>query len=321
MSGRILVGGGSGFIGKEVVRLFERLDYEVIVISRSNVRVKPRPLEGFREYNPVPKNIRTWDNIKEDGLPSGTVAIVNVAGQNILDPFKRWSDGFKKTVYDSRINTNNLLARAIEKRQVKPKALIHVSGVGYYPPGDEPIDESHEGGTHDYFAKLVHDWENAAQIHTVSNTRVVSLRSGIVLGRNGGLVQQTILPFVCGLGGRMGSGNQIMPWIHVKDLASLIAFCVHTETSGVINAVAPEKVTNREFVKAYANHLSRPALIPIPSVMLKSIFGDERASIITQSQNVVPKRAIELGFKFQYPTIAQAIEEFAYLMYEDMDMM
>jgi len=323
MKGRILVGGGTGFIGREVVSLFERLDYEVIVISRKK-KAAPRMLEhikidSWNNTQELGENYKSWIDIEDKGLPVGTVAVVNTAGQNVLDPLRKWSPGFRQNVYNSRVNTNFLLAKAIARCKVKPKAFVHMSGVGFYPPGPSVVDESSEGGKHDFLARLVTDWEKAAQLPPEIPTRVVSLRSGVVLGRNGGLVQQTILPFLFGLGGPMGAGSQIMPWIHVKDLASLINHCVQHECSGVYNAVAPQTVTNKQFVKAYARELRRPAILPLPEFVLKAVFGSERASIITQSQNVQPIRTIESGFDYSFPTVKEAAEEFAHWMYIDED--
>jgi len=323
MKGRVLVGGGTGFIGREVVALFERLNYEVIVISRK--KKVPYSFNNvsagslLKESSESRQNTKSWIEIEEDGLPAGTVAVVNTAGQNVLDPLRRWSPGFRQNVYNSRVNTNFLLAKAIARSKEKPKAFVHMSGVGYYPPGPGVVDESSEGGKHDFLARLVTDWEKAAQLSTEIPTRVVSLRSGVVLGRNGGLVQQTMLPFCLGLGGSMGAGSQLMPWIHVKDLASLILHSVDSECSGVYNAVAPQTVTNKQFVKAYAKELVRPAIIPLPEFVLKAVFGSERASIITQSQNVQPKRTLESGFNYNFPTIKEAAEEFAHWMYIDED--
>jgi len=330
MNGRILVGGGTGFIGREIVKAFERLDYEVVVISRKKKDIsssgKRKKLhqnffinfDTFQDKQQPRSNTQTWYDIEEFGLPSGTVAVVNTAGQNLLDPLRRWSPGFRQDVYNSRINTNYLLAKAIAKSKEKPKAFIHMSGVGYYPTGHDVHDESSEGGKHDFLARLVTDWEKAALLPQGDSTRVVSLRSGVVLGRQGGLVEQTIIPFSLGLGGRMGSGNQVMPWIHVKDLASLVVHCVSNKNcSGVYNAVSPHPTTNTDFVKAYARELNRPAIIPVPEFVFKSVFGSERANIITQSQTVLPRRTLESGFSYTYPTIVEAAEEFAHFMYED----
>ena len=158
-----------------------------------------------------------------------------------------------------RVMTNKVLAKAIEQARVPPLAFVSMSGVAYYPPsteGSPPHTEESSGGEHDFMARLARDWEQAAVLPTTINTRCVQLRSGVVLGRTGGMVQQTILPFFFGLGGRMGSGQQAMPWIHVKDLAELSVHCLESHNcSGVYNAVAPQIVTNSQFVQAFAGAL------------------------------------------------------------------
>ena len=155
--------------------------------------------------------------------------------------------------------TNKVLAKAIEQARVPPLAFVSMSGVAYYPPsteGSPPHTEESSGGEHDFMARLARDWEQAAVLPTTVDTRCVQLRSGVVLGRTGGMVQQTILPFFFGLGGRMGSGQQAMPWIHVQDLADLSVHCLESHNcSGVYNAVAPDIVTNSQFVKAFAGAL------------------------------------------------------------------
>ena len=261
---------------------------------------------------------------QEDGLPSGTLAVINCSGQNVLDPLYRWNDSFKDLVYTSRVNTNRLLAEAITKSPEPPACFLHMSGVGFYP-ADQAGDqqgrlEDSPGGDQDWLARLVVDWEAAAQLPPHLNTRVVSLRSGVVLGRQGGMVQQILPPFFLGLGGRMGAGHQVMPWVHVKDVAGLMAHCVASQDcAGVYNAVAPEVITNNTFVKTFAGELNRPAIFPLPEFVWRIIFGEERANMICQSQTVLPKRALESGYKFAYPTIKEACEEFAHLAYVDPD--
>jgi len=349
VGGRVLVGGGTGFVGGAVVRALERRGYEAIIISRSPEPRGSRGWEpeviaiatgasvvaGVRSAQPKKnwsnasdeqhKKVRrlTWRDIEAGGLPSGTVGVVNTAGQNVLDPLRRWSDQLQKELYDSRVMTNKVLAKAIEQARVPPLAFVSMSGVAYYPPsteGSPPHTEQSSGGEHDFMARLARDWEEAAVLPHTADTRCVQLRSGVVLGRNGGMVQQTILPFFFGLGGRMGSGQQAMPWIHVKDLADLSIHCLESpKCSGVYNAVAPDIVTNSQFVKAFAGALNRPAFFPAPEFVFNLIFGKERASIVTQSQVVQPVRTLESGFEYQFPTIGEACEEFAHLMYVDPD--
>lgn len=172
-----------------------------------------------------------------------------------------------------RVMTNKVLAKAIEQARVPPLAFVSMSGVAYYPPsteGSPPHTEESSGGEHDFMARLARDWEQAAVLPTTVDTRCVQLRSGVVLGRTGGMVQQTILPFFFGLGGRMGSGQQAMPWIHVQDLADLSVHCLESHNcSGVYNAVAPDIVTNSQFVKAFAG-----ALKLVHACFHSSIFFD-----------------------------------------------
>lgn len=317
--GRVLVGGGTGFVGGAVVRALERRGYEAIIISRS-----AQPKKNWTNASAEETNRRvTWKDIEADGLPSGTVGVVNTAGQNVLDPLRRWSDKLQKELYESRVMTNKVLAKAIEQARVPPLAFVSMSGVAYYPPSTEaspPHTEESSGGEHDFMARLARDWEQAAVLPTTVDTRCIQLRSGVVLGRTGGMVQQTILPFFFGLGGRMGSGQQAMPWIHVKDLAELSVHCLESHNcSGVYNAVAPQIVTNSQFVQAFAGALNRPAFFPAPEFVFNLIFGKERASIVTQSQVVQPVRTLESGFEYRFPTIGEACEEFAHLMYVDPD--
>jgi uncharacterized protein (TIGR01777 family) len=240
--GRVVVGGGTGFVGRAVVRALEGRGCEAVVVSRSG--------GGGRV---------TWAELEKQGLPRGTVGIVNTAGQNVLDPLRRWGDQLKEELYSSRVATNRLLAAAAGQASTPPLALVSMSGAGYYPasrPGEPGHTEASPGGD-GWMARLAADWEAAAEMPSADvPTRTVVLRAGVVLGRQGGLVQQTVLPFALGLGGRMGSGEQAMPWIHVKDLAALAVHCLFSpHCHGAYNAVAPHVVTNRQFVKAYAKTL------------------------------------------------------------------
>jgi len=177
------------------------------------------------------------------------------------------------------------------------------------------------GGEHDYLARLCVAWEDAARLPVDSGCRSVSLRSGVVLGRHGGMVQQLIYPFFFGLGGRMGSGQQPLPWIHVKDLARLILHCLEEKSGsqGVLNAVAPQVVTNLEFVNEFARVLRRPACLPVPETVFDWVYGEERAAMITKGQVVEPVRTLETGFTYNFPTIQEALEECAHLTYQDPD--
>nr|ACO11611.1 UPF0105 protein C14orf124 homolog [Caligus rogercresseyi] len=289
----VLVGGGTGFVGKELKEELSKRGYEVMNISRKSS-----------------KDSLTWDQIKTEGLPPSTAAVVNLAGQNVLDPLYRWNEDFKNLVYKSRIETTHILREAIQESSNKPDAFVQVTGVGYYSPHVSDVQsEDSPGGTHDFLAKLVKDWEAAGDTDVV---RRVSLRSGVVLGRSGGMIAQIIYQFYFGLGGVMGSGDQPFPWIHVGDLTSLILHAIEDkDLKGPVNAVSPTITTNKEFVSAFSSALCRPAFIPVPEFVWNTVFGQERADMITKGPKVT---SIKLdNFRFKYPTISDACKEFARL--------
>jgi len=310
--GKVLVGGGSGFVGKEVCSLLRKKGYDVVIISRKK----------------FDSRVITWDDVKLQGLPDDTCAVVNLAGQNMLDPLKRWNNSFKELVRESRIQTAKSIKDAIVNRHAAgldvPNVFVQITGVGLYPPGDNSIEYDEyskiEGDAGGYMSRLVRDWEEAATLPQNVPTRNVFLRSGVVLGRNGGMIQQIFLPFYFGGGGRMGSGQQNMPWIHVKDVSGMVLHAIENKNvSGALNATAPQIINNQSFVDAFASALYRPAFIPLPDFVWNIVFGEERAAIITKGVSVIPKRTEEAGYKFRYPDINKACEEFSALFYEDSD--
>lgn len=199
---------------------------------------------------PGPQRI-TWHELNEVGIPKGTTAVVNLAGQNVLDPTRRWTPGFKQNVWNSRVKTNLALAQAINNAAVKPSVFVTISGVGIYPPDTETeYSEESPGKEVDFLSKLCIEWEKAAKLPEGAGCRNVIVRSGVVLGKDGGMIKQLYLPFFLGLGGPVGSGNQFLPWIHVDDVAKLICFAIESgEIDGVLNGVAPQIITNKEFTK------------------------------------------------------------------------
>ncbi|KAJ8978131.1 hypothetical protein NQ317_014186 [Molorchus minor] len=219
------------------------------------------------------------------GLPKDTVAVVNLAGQNVMDFKRRWTAGFRQNVYNSRINTTASLAKSINKAQNKPSVFVAISGVGAYKP--DKLKEYTEESTceeFDFFSKLCKKWEAAASLNNESNShcRIVTIRSGVVLG------------------GPVGDGSQYMPWIHVEDLTNLIMFAIENpKVKGILNGVAPKTL---HLEKA----LNRPAIFPLPTVVLDILLSKERAIMITDGQKVLPKRTQSVGFKYKYPDIESA---------------
>ncbi|KAK9300527.1 hypothetical protein QLX08_006857 [Tetragonisca angustula] len=287
----VVIGGGTGFIGTQIVNLLSHKGISYTCISRM----------------PGPNRI-SWHDLECYGLPENTTAVINVAGQNILDPKQRWSEGFKQNVINSRVETTKSLAKAIIC--TKANAFVTISGVSYYKPNDKEYTEESKCEKYDFLSELCHEWEAAAQLPKDSNIRQTTIRSGVVLGKTGGMIKQIYLPFFFGLGGPIANGNQYMPWIHISDLVNLFLFSIENKTvHGILNGVAPQIITNKEFTKAFASVMQRPAFIPVPRIFLNSIFSKERAKIMLEGQKVIPKRVKELGFQYQYVDINCACAE------------
>nr|CAG4645581.1 EOG090X07KR [Lynceus sp. MCZ IZ 141354] len=301
--GHVVVGGGTGFVGSALCSHLRNKGHAVTVISR-----QPGPF------------CMTWGDLSKNGLPKGVTAVVSLAGQNVLDPLKRWNDEFKQIVVASRINTTQALVKAIVAADEKPKVFVATSGIGYYPPSKTAeYSEDSPGGKGDFFAQLCTQWEEAAKLPpSETQVRQVVIRSGVVLGRHGGMIKQIFAPFYLGTGGPIGGGDQYFPWIQIKDLVRLFTHAIENEKAeGILNGVAPEIITNRQFAQAFGRALWRPAIIPLPSFAVQAVFGAERAKMIIEGQKVFPRRTIESGFEYEYPNIQSACQTFNKLI--DMD--
>ncbi|XP_043263966.1 epimerase family protein SDR39U1 isoform X2 [Colletes gigas] len=287
----VVVGGGTGFIGTQIIKSLSSKGVSCTCISRM----------------PGPNRI-SWNDLECYGLPANTTAVINVAGQNVLDPKQRWTEGFKQNVLNSRVRTTEFLAKAIIN--TKAHVFLTISGVAYYKPNDVEYTEECKCEKYDFLSELCHKWEAAAQLPQNSTVRQVTIRSGVVLGKNSGMIKNIYLPFIFGLGGPIGNGNQYMPWIHITDLVNMFLFSLKNKNiHGILNGVAPQIVTNKEFTKVFASTMRRPAFIPVPSIILKILLNKERATIMLEGQKVVPKRVRELGFQYQYPDINSACAE------------
>ena len=236
----------------------------------------------------------------------GADAVVHLAGENVA---QRWTAGARRAIRDSReAGTRNLVASLREAGDEAPPVLVSASAVGYYGPrGDERIDETAPPGD-DFLAQVCVAWEREAEAATALGQRVVTMRTGVVLDRDGGALGRMLLPFRLGIGGPVAGGRQYMPWIAAEDLVSLYVAAVSDEAlRGPVNASAPEPVTNAEFSRALGRVLHRPAVAPIPGLALRALYG-EMAQIVTTGQRAVPARALEAGFAFAYPELEGALE-------------
>ena len=242
--------------------------------------------------------------VPRDAAPPTCDALVHLAGEPVA---QRWTEAAKKRIYDSRVEGTRRLVSALSTQSSRPRVLVCASAVGYYGSrGDQILTEASSGGS-DFLARVVVDWEDAAQSAEALGIRVVRLRFGIVLGHGGTLAK--LLPlFRFGIGGRLGSGHQWMAWVHIDDVVDLIVFALNfAAIRGAVNATAPHPVTNEEFTEQLAIALHRPAILPVPAFALKLALG-EMSEMVLASQRVLPTVAKSAGFRFQYPELRPALE-------------
>ena len=233
-------------------------------------------------------------------------AIINLAGAGIMD--ERWTDSRKKVLISSRVGLTLELVNFLERMETRPQVLISGSAIGYYGPGEagQVFNELSPGGS-DFSASLCSRWEEAAQKAESMGIRVCRVRTGVVLHPKGGALQQMLPPFRLGLGGPMGSGKQIMSWIHLDDMVNILMFLLKEETSeGPYNATAPFPVSNQEFAETLGRVLGRPAILTVPGVALKVMLG-ESSDLLLKGQKVLPERLEAAGFKFEYPKLEPAL--------------
>jgi uncharacterized protein len=301
---RIVIAGGTGFLGSPLAEVYAEEGHDVRVLTRSLGPGESRHESGTG----VPGITRVgW---KPDGrsgpwaaVIDGADAVINLAGESVGG--KRWTPQRKAQLRDSRILPTRSLTAAIAAAATPPAVFVSSSAIGYYGVGaDERKAEDAPVGR-DFLAQLCEDWEQEAlkSIQGRPGVRVAIVRTGMVLERSGGALAQMLTPFRLFAGGRLGSGRQYMSWIHRLDWVELVRWIVQTpDASGPINATAPHPVTNREFARALGRALRRPALIPTPSFALKALLGEFGQYVVT-GQRVIPVRAQALGYHFRYPEI------------------
>jgi uncharacterized protein len=230
-------------------------------------------------------------------------AVIHLAGEPVA---QRWNEEVKRRIFDSRVLGTRRLVDAIARVQHKPKILVCASAIGYYGDrGDEVLTESSNPGN-GFLADACRGWEAEAGRAAEIGMRVVKLRIGFVLGKDGGALAQMVPAFRAFVGGRLGSGKQWMPWIHVSDVAAMFVHAVENDISGVWNATAPNPVTNADFTREMGHVLGRPAMIPVPLFALTLAFG-ELGRYMLDSSRVIPEAALKANFRFGYPDLAPAL--------------
>jgi uncharacterized protein (TIGR01777 family) len=296
---KLVIAGATGFIGSPLCDKLIEQGHSLTLLSRSLSSGTTPPNKKWITWYPPPSG--AWEQAID-----GADGIINLAGEPIAA--RKWTGAQKERLRASRVGTTRALVAAVAKAKQKPKFLVNASAVGYYGPrGDETITEEGRPGD-DFLARTCVEWEEEAKKAEGYGVRVVRLRTGIVLGKNGGALAKMVPPFKSFVGGPLGSGKQWMSWIHLDDEIGLIVFLVnHPTASGPVNATAPNPVTMKQFCKTLGQVLHRPSWAPVPGFALRLLLG-EMADILLTGQRVLPTKAQKLGYKFKYLDLRQALQ-------------
>ena len=300
---RVTVTGATGLIGPALVAALQSGGAEVTVLSRDPARAKAR----LDSAAGAPVEAVGWDLMSEpapvDAL-AGRNAVVHLAGENVA---QRWTSASRRAIRESRVTGTRHLIAALSRAEPRPRTLVSASAIGYYGQrGEEPLDEDAAPGN-DFLAGVCVDWEREAEQASQLGVRVVEVRTGVVLDRNGGALAKMLPPFRLGVGGPVAGGRQYISWIHREDLIGMfLAAIADQRWSGPINGTAPEPVTNRDFSRALGSALGRPAVLPVPGGALRLLYG-EMAEIVTTGARAMPAKPLVLGYEFRHPRLAEAL--------------
>jgi uncharacterized protein (TIGR01777 family) len=296
---RVTLTGASGLLGPRLVRALRERGDEVTVLSRNPERARETLGAGVEAHR--------WDP-SAGAAPvealAGRDVVVHLAGEPVA---QRWSDASRRRIHDSREQGTRNLVAGLRAADPRPTALVSSSAVGYYGPhGDEPVPEDTPPGD-DFLARVCVVWEREAQAAEELGMRVVRVRTGVVLDKDGGALGKMLPFFKAGVGGPVAGGRQMMPWVHADDVAGIYLRAIDDAGwSGPVNATAPEPVTNKAFSKALGRALRRPAIAPVPAFGIQVLYGD-MAEIVTTGQNAVPARTLELGYRHEHPDLDEAL--------------
>ena len=293
---KILITGGTGFIGRTLCHRLLDSGHELIVLSR-------RPEQVTKLCG---ESVTAVSDLEDLSAEESINAIINLSGEGIAD--RLWTKKRKQKLLDSRINITRQLISYVASARQKPAVMISGSAVGYYGKNGELEADETPDNPDDFAQQLCKQWEAAAEAVKQHGVRLCILRTGLVIGRDGGFVKRMLLPFKLGLGGRLGDGQQWMSWIHKEDLITIIETLLSTaELEGIFNATAPQPVTNAEFSACLAKNLHRPAIFPVPAIVLKLLLG-EMSELLLGGQKVLPERLVEQEFPFQYESLDSALK-------------
>jgi hypothetical protein len=292
----ITITGGTGFIGRRLVKRLLADGHALhLLVRHAKTGLGPQvhcSVWNALEIEPAPESL------------AGADAVIHLAGEPVS---QRWTPAAKRKIFQSRVEGTRRLVQAMSGQSQRPSVLVCSSAVGFYGShGDEVLTESSPAGE-GFLAEVCSAWEQAARAAEELGVRVIHLRTGVALGKEGGALAQILLPFQWGLGGRVAEGSQWMSWIHVDDLVDLIRFLLRQPGfQGPVNAVSPSPVTNAGFTEALGKALRRPALLTIPEFALRALYG-EMAEIVVGGQRVRPEVALAAGFEFRHPELGTAL--------------
>jgi uncharacterized protein (TIGR01777 family) len=292
----VAVTGSTGLIGSALVSALEAGGHLVRPVVRRPAREKDHAIR----WEPVAGTI---DAVELGGVD----AVVHLAGANVAG--RRWTSAYKAQIRDSRVLGTRLLCKTIAAMTTKPAVLVSASAVGYYGDrGDEQVDESSPPGR-GFLADVCQQWEAETGVARDAGVRVVNLRFGLVLSRDGGALAQMLTPFKMGVGGAIGSGRQYLSWIAIDDAVRAIEFALQAAAiAGPVNAVAPEPVTNRQFTEALGRVLNRPTILPMPAFAARLAFGEMADEMLLTGVRAMPHALNNAGFTFRYPQLEPALQ-------------
>lgn len=293
---KILISGASGLVGTHLIPTLIAKGHEVFKLVRKA---------------PKANNEIQWDSEKgfsesEQAKLEGFDAVIHLAGDNIAS--ENWTQDKKRRARESRVIGTRAIVDALRKCQNPPKIFISASAEGYYgrDTGDEILTEESPNGS-GFLGELCKAWEDEAK-KAEDFARVTLLRIAVVLAKEGGAIEKMLTPFKFGVGGVLGSGKQWMPWIAIDDLIGIIHFVLENDISGAVNVTSPNPVTNYEFTKTFGKVLNRPTILPVPEFVIRTIFGEMGENVLLKGCRVIPKRLQELGYKFKFANLEDAMK-------------
>jgi uncharacterized protein (TIGR01777 family) len=295
---KLVIAGGSGFIGRKLTDLLLEQGHQIIVLTRTKRPSKPQIqyVKWLQEGAEPEKEIGKAD------------AFINLAGVSINEG--RWTDKHQKQIYESRMTATDEIIRIMKVLPDKPSVLVNASAIGIYPSSLNAVyTESSSEISNDFLGRTVHDWEKKADQVSVHGFRVVLMRFGVVLGTEGGALPLMVLPYKLFVGGRLGSGEQWVSWVHVTDVARALLFAVeNNHLNGPVNVTSPNPTRMEKFGKTIASIMRRPHWLPVPAVIMKLALG-KKSSLVLEGQQVLPEVLLKEGFAFTYPMLEAALDD------------